>query len=90
MSCGTAPRSTPGSRRGDQIVALNGRAYDSDALKDAIKSAAGKGPAPQLLIKAGDLYRTVNLDWHGSLRYPRLEKTGKSPGTLDALLAPRP
>ena len=74
---------------GDQIVALNGRSFDSDTLKDAIKAAAGKGPAPQLLVKAGDLYRTVNLDWHGGLRYPRLEKTGKGTGTLDALLAPR-
>jgi hypothetical protein len=49
----------------------------------------GKGPAPQLLIHDGDVYRTVTLDWHGGLRYPRLEKVGKGPGTLDALLAPR-
>ncbi|MEO7276490.1 MAG: peptidase M61 [Sphingomicrobium sp.] len=74
---------------GDQIVALNGRAFDPDAFKDAIKAAAGQGPAPQLLVKAGKLYRTVALEWHGGLRYPRLEKTGKGPGTLDALLAPR-
>jgi len=31
----------------------------------------------------------VKLDWHGGLRYPRLEKIAKGPGTLDALLAPR-
>ena len=40
-------------------------------------------------MKTGDLYRTVTLDWHGGLRYPRLEKVGKGTGTLDALLAPR-
>jgi predicted metalloprotease with PDZ domain len=74
---------------GDEIVALNGRAFDGDALKAAIKAAAGQGPAPQLLVKSGDLYRTVTLDWHGGLRYPRLEKVGKGQGTLDALLAPR-
>jgi hypothetical protein len=70
-------------------MAVNGRQFDGDALKDAIKAAAGKGPAVQLLIKSGDLYRTVTLDWHGGLRYPKLEKVGKGPGTLDALLAPR-
>jgi hypothetical protein len=60
-----------------------------DTLKNAIKAAAGNGPAPELLIHDGDVYRTVKLDWHGGLRYPRLEKVGTGPGTLDALLAPR-
>jgi hypothetical protein len=31
----------------------------------------------------------VTLDWHGGLRYPRLQKVGSGMGTLDALLAPR-
>jgi hypothetical protein len=74
---------------GTQIVAVNGRDFDGDALKDAIKAAAGKGPAPELLVHDGDVYRTVKLDWHGGLRYPRLQKVGAAPGTLDALLAPR-
>ena len=74
---------------GKQIVAVNGRTFSADALKQAIKDAKGQGKAPELLVKAGDLYRTVTLDWHGGLRYPRLEKVGKGNGTLDALLAPR-
>jgi predicted metalloprotease with PDZ domain len=74
---------------GSQIVAVNGRKYDADGLKLAIKNAAGNGTSPELLISDGDVYRTVKLDWHGGLRYPRLEKVGKGPGTLDALLAPR-
>ena len=74
---------------GSQIAAVNGRDYDADALKDAIKAAANNGPAPELLIHDGDVYRTVKLDWHGGLRYPRLQKVGTGTGTLDALLAPR-
>ena len=74
---------------GTTIVAVNSRTFTSDALKQAIKDAAGTGRAGELLIKSGDLYRTVRLDWHGGLKYPRLEKVGKSGGTLDALLAPR-
>jgi predicted metalloprotease with PDZ domain len=74
---------------GSEIVAVNGRKFDGDALKQAIKDAAGSGHAPELLVHDGDLYRTVKLDWHGGLRYPRLEKVGKGKGTLDALLAPR-
>jgi len=84
-----SPAFNAGLTVGTQIAAVNGRDFDPDALKDAIKAAAGNGPAPDLLIHDGDAYRTVKLDWHGGLRYPRLEKVGTGQGTLDALLAPR-
>ena len=74
---------------GSQIIAINGRNFDGDALKAAIKSAAAGGAAPTLLVHDGDLYRTVTIDWRGGLRYPRLVKTGAGQGSLDALLAPR-
>ena len=74
---------------GSEILAVNGRKFDGDAIKQAIKDAANGGPSPQLLVHDGDVYKTVTLDWHGGLRYPRLQKVGKGPGTLDALLAPR-
>ncbi len=84
-----SPAFNTGMTIGNQIVAVNNRTYSADALKQAIKDAKDRGKAPELLVKAGDLYRTVTLDWHGGLRYPRLEKVGKGNGTLDALLAPR-
>jgi predicted metalloprotease with PDZ domain len=74
---------------GSEIVAVNGRKFTADALKQAIKSAASGSARPELLIHDGDVYRSVRLDWQGGLRYPRLEKVGKGEGTLDALLAPR-
>jgi predicted metalloprotease with PDZ domain len=84
-----SPAFNAGMTVGTQIIAVNGRTFDSDGLKRAIKNAAGSGRSAELLIKSGDLYRTVSLDWHGGLKYPRLEKVGKGQGTLDALLAPR-
>lgn len=74
---------------GAQVVAVNGRNFDGEGLKRAIKEAVNNGPAPELLVHDGEVYRTVKLDWHGGLRYPRLQKIGTAPGTLDALLAPR-
>ena len=64
---------------GTEILAVNGRNFDCDAIKAAIKDAAGNGAAPELLVHDGDIYRTVKLDWHGGLRYPRLEKVGTRP-----------
>jgi predicted metalloprotease with PDZ domain len=74
---------------GTELVAVNGRTFDGDGLKQAIRNAKGNAAPVELLIKSGNLYRTARLDWHGGLRYPRLQKVGKGPGTLDALLAPR-
>jgi len=74
---------------GAELVAVNGRKFSPDSLKNAIKAAAPNGASPELLVHDGEIYRTVKLDWHGGLRYPRLEKIAKGPGTLDTLLAPR-
>ena len=84
-----SPAFNAGITIGSEVLAVNGRKYDMDAIKQAIRDAAGNGPAPELLIQDGEVYRTVKLDWHGGLRYPHLEKVGKGEGTLDALLAPR-
>ena len=74
---------------GSQIVAVNGIAYDSDQLKDAI-IAAKTSPTPiQLLIKRGDRYMTVPVSYHGGLRYPHLEPISGTALLLDDLLAPR-
>jgi predicted metalloprotease with PDZ domain len=83
------PAYNAGITVGSQVIAVNGRTYDGDAIKDAIKAANGTAAPIALLVKQDDLYRTVNVDWHGGLRYPRLQKVGKGRSTLDALLAPR-
>ncbi len=70
------------------IVAVNGKDYSPDALKDAVTAAKG-GTAPiELLVKNVDVYSTAKVDYHGGLRYPHLERAG---GTdfLGAIIAPR-
>ncbi len=64
------------------IVAVNNRAYKGEVLKAAVKAARdGKAPI-ELLVKQGANYRTIALDYHGGLRYPRLERIA---GTKDRL-----
>ena len=72
---------------GSKLIAVNSRAFDADQLKEAIK--AKKSPL-SLLIKTGDIYRTIELNYDGGLRYPRLEKVGSGASSLDALLEPKP
>jgi predicted metalloprotease with PDZ domain len=74
---------------GSQILTVNNRTFSRDTLVNAITQAKGLDRPIQLLVNSAGEYRTLELNWHGGLRYPRLVKTGEGNGTLDALLAPR-
>ena len=74
---------------GNRIIAVNGVAYDIDNLKHAIKNAAESDAAIDILVRDGDRFRTVSLDYHDGLRYPHLKRDDDSPGHLDRILAPR-
>jgi predicted metalloprotease with PDZ domain len=81
-----SPAFNAGLTVGTKLIAVNGRALDTDDLRDTIK--AKKSPL-NLLVKSGEIYRTVELNYIGGLRYPKLERTGSGPSSLDALLAPK-
>ena len=61
---------------GLDIVAVNGKDYSPDALKDAVKAAKGGSAPIELLVKNVDVYSTVKVDYHGGLRYPHLVRAG--------------
>jgi predicted metalloprotease with PDZ domain len=82
------PAYNSGLTIGTQIIAVNGTAFDGDRLKSAITDAAKAGGAIELLVRNGDRYRTVRLDYHDGLRYPHLERDANTPARLDQILAP--
>ena len=69
---------------GGMLVAVNGRTYKQDKLRDAIiANKSGKQPI-ELLIKTDDVYRTVVIDYRDGLRYPHLTRVE---GAADRLMA---
>jgi predicted metalloprotease with PDZ domain len=83
------PAYAAGLTAGTQIVAVNGLAYDSDRLKDLLKAAKTDKAAIELLVKNGDRYSTVRIDYHEGLRYPHLERDAGVTPLLDQILEPR-
>ena len=73
---------------GARVLAVNGVAYDADLLKEAVTAARTGGPL-SLIVKVGDQFSTVQIDYRGGLRYPRLEKIPGAPDRLGAIYAPR-
>ncbi|HEY2069042.1 MAG TPA: hypothetical protein VGG48_05770 [Rhizomicrobium sp.] len=84
-----SPAFKAGVTAGSQIVAVNDIAYDSDRLKDAVKAAKTAKEPIRLLVKRGDVFRVIAIDYHGGLRYPHLERIPGTPALLDAIIAPR-
>ena len=85
-----SPMFNAGATAGATIVAVNGRQYSNDAFRQAIRAAHGGREPIRLLIKRGERYSDIEVDYHDGLRYPALERTGTGPSSLDALLAPLP
>ncbi|WP_448662180.1 M61 family metallopeptidase [Sphingomonas sp. CJ20] len=84
-----SPAFEAGLTLADEIVAVNGRGFTNDRLVDAVKAAKGAKDPIRLLLKRGDRFREVAIDYHGGLRYPHLVKTGTGEAGLDKLLQPR-
>ena len=82
------PAARAGLGYGDQIVAVDGREFSADVLKDEIKAAKATSGPIVLIVKRNDLYRTVAVEYHGGLRYPHLVRVENTPDRLTALLAP--
>ena len=75
---------------GAQILAVNGFAYSSDVITEAIRAAKGTSAPIELVLKSGDRFFVARIDYHEGLRYPHLERDGSEPARLDAILAARP
>jgi len=74
---------------GWELVAINDVAADSEKLRDAV-TANKDGSAPiKLLLKRGEQYRTVQFDYTGGLRYPRLERIEGTRDRLADIFSPR-
>ncbi len=81
FNAGVVPTST--------VLAVNGRAFGIERLNEAITAAKdGKTPI-ELLLKDGDIYRSVRIDYHGGLKYPHLQRVDGTPDRLSAILAAR-
>lgn len=71
------------------LVAVNMESYSPERLAAAI-TANKQGQAPiQLLVREGERFRSVSIDYRGGLRYPRLERIAGTPDLLSRILAPR-
>lgn len=73
---------------GQKLVAVNGRIFSADILRDAMKKAKG-GTEPIHLIVQSDTYiYTIDLNYHDGEKYPALQRVSGAPALLDDIIKP--
>ena len=84
-----SPAFRTGLAKDMQVVAIDGMAYNADRLKRALVTAQSSKAPIEMLVRQGDTFRTLRIDYHAGLRYPHLQRIEGAPDRLTRLLAPR-
>jgi predicted metalloprotease with PDZ domain len=71
---------------GMKIIAVNGRAFSSDAWHDAIKAAKSNRDPIELIVENTEYFRTIKLDYHQGEKYPHLMRDESKPDVLAEIL----
>jgi predicted metalloprotease with PDZ domain len=80
------PAAKAGIGPGMKLVAVNGRRFSPEILRDAVK-ATKNGNAPlDLLVENTDYYKTYKIDYHGGEKYPHLVRDDSKPDLLSEIL----
>ncbi len=69
-----------------KLVAVNGRHWTPEILRNAVKAAATDRTPIELLVENEDYFKTFKLDYHEGEKYPRLERDWNKPDLLAEIL----
>jgi predicted metalloprotease with PDZ domain len=71
---------------GMKVIAVNGRHFSPEVLRDAIKASKNSNGTIDLLVENTDYYKTYKLDYHGGESYPHLVRDESKPDLLSEIL----
>jgi len=80
------PAALAGVGPGMKLVAVNGRRFSPEVLKDALKAAKDGSTPIEILVENTDYYKTYKIDYHGGEKYPHLVRDESEPDLLTDIL----
>ena len=69
-----SPAYAAGIGPGMHLVAINGRAWSKDILRDVLAASKGSNQAIELLVENAKFYKTYSIAYHDGIRTPHLER----------------
>jgi len=70
------------------LVAVNGRRWSKDGLREAIAATKGSSAGVELLCENKGFFRTFKLDYRGGARHPVLVRERERPDVVSEILRP--
>jgi predicted metalloprotease with PDZ domain len=71
-----------------KLVAVNGRRWTPEILREAVKEAKTNSAPVELLVENDDYFKTCRLTYHDGEKYPCLERDAARPDLLSEILKP--
>jgi predicted metalloprotease with PDZ domain len=79
------PAALAGIGPGMKLIAVNGRHYSAEVLRDALRAGKSSTGPLELLVENTDYFKTYALDYHGGERYPHLVRDESKPDLLSEI-----
>ena len=79
------PAALAGIGPGMKLIAVNGRHYSPEVLRDALRTGKTSTAPLELLVENTDYFKTYALDYHGGERYPHLVRDDSKPDLLSEI-----
>jgi predicted metalloprotease with PDZ domain len=83
------PAAQSGIGPGMKLIAVNGKKFSADVLRDALRKGKDSSAALELLVENTEYYGTFRLDYHGGEKYPHLVRDEAKPDLLSEIIKPR-
>jgi len=71
-----------------KLIAVNGRKWTPDVLRDAIKAAQGNTAPIDLLVQNGKFFQSYSVSYHEGAQNPHLEPVSGQAHLLEKMLVP--
>jgi predicted metalloprotease with PDZ domain len=82
-----SPAAAAGVGPGMKLVAVNGRRWSKESLREAIR-ASKRGQPVELLVENTDYFKSYRLEYSGGERYPLLRRDASKPDLLSRIIQP--
>jgi predicted metalloprotease with PDZ domain len=79
------PAAVAGIGPGMKLIAVNGRHYSAEVLRDALRAGKSSTGPLELLVENTDYFKTYALDYHAGERYPHLVRDESKPDLLSEI-----
>jgi len=74
---------------GMRLIAVNGKKFNAEVLRDVLRAAKNNSAPIELLIENTDYYRTFKLDYHAGEKYPHLVRDESKNDLLGEIIKAR-